>query len=102
MSSHERTPASVSSIHEAGVRDSNNGGRAGSPRLMWADPAARHRLPKPDIICFSDRRWDFVYQRPQHLLSRCARDRRVFFVEAPVFSDDEESLEVVSRGAGLY
>jgi glycosyltransferase involved in cell wall biosynthesis len=28
-----------------------------------------------------------VFQRPQHLLSRCARERRVFFIEEPVFHD---------------
>src|SRR4051812_28517960 len=37
-----------------------------------------------DLICFSHLRWDFVYQRPQHLLSRFAKQRRVFFVEEPV------------------
>ena len=26
-----------------------------------------------DLVCFSHLRWDFVYQRPQHLLSRAAR-----------------------------
>src|SRR4051794_29168797 len=36
---------------------------------------------KYDVICFSHLRWSFVFQRPQHLLSRCARDRRVYFVE---------------------
>ena len=28
-------------------------------------------------------RWDFVYQRPQHLLSRLAAGRRVIFIEEP-------------------
>jgi hypothetical protein len=42
---------------------------------------------QPDLICFSHLRWEFVYQRPQHLLSRCAMKRRVFFVEEPVFGD---------------
>jgi UDP-galactopyranose mutase len=37
-----------------------------------------------DLICLSHLRWDFVYQRPQHLLSRFARSRRVFFVEEPI------------------
>ena len=37
----------------------------------------------PDLVCLSHLRWDFVYQRPQHLMSRFARDRRVFFVEEP-------------------
>jgi UDP-galactopyranose mutase len=27
----------------------------------------------PDLVCLSHLRWDFVYQRPQHLLSRCAK-----------------------------
>jgi glycosyltransferase involved in cell wall biosynthesis len=36
-------------------------------------------------MCFSHLRWDFVYQRPQHLLSRAAQSYRVFFVEEPVF-----------------
>jgi UDP-galactopyranose mutase len=40
-----------------------------------------------EIITFSHLRWDFVYQRPQHLLSRMAARRRVFFVEEPVFDD---------------
>lgn len=47
-----------------------------------------------DIICFSHLRWDFVYQRPQHLMSRFAEQRRVFFVEEPVFLGDENSLEI--------
>ncbi|MDQ3881074.1 MAG: glycosyltransferase, partial [Chloroflexota bacterium] len=37
----------------------------------------------PDLVCFSQLRWDFVYQRPHHLLSRAARTRRVFYVEEP-------------------
>src|SRR5438093_13576864 len=37
-----------------------------------------------DLICLSHLRWDFVFQRPQHLMTRCARERRVFFVEEPV------------------
>ena len=44
-----------------------------------------------DVICFSHLRWHFVYQRPQHLLSRCARGRRVFFFEEPVFDSVEDS-----------
>jgi UDP-galactopyranose mutase len=34
-----------------------------------------------DLICVSHLRWDFVYQRPQHLMSRAAKTRRVFFIE---------------------
>ena len=48
-----------------------------------------------DIICFSHLRWDFVYQRPQHLLSRFARQSRVFFIEEPVY--DAESVHYSLR-----
>lgn len=36
------------------------------------------------LIVFSHLRWDFVYQRPQHLLSRLARHYRILFFEEPV------------------
>ena len=36
-----------------------------------------------DLVCLSHLRWDFVYQRPNHLMARAARDRRVYFVEEP-------------------
>jgi UDP-galactopyranose mutase len=44
-----------------------------------------------DLLCFSHLRWDFVYQRPNHLMARAARNRRVFFVEEPIF-DDRDSM----------
>jgi UDP-galactopyranose mutase len=58
-------------------------------------------LPKPDLLVFSHLRWDFVYQRPQHLLKRSARDRRVFFVEEPVFDNGSMRLEVSERETNL-
>ncbi|HYD47874.1 MAG TPA: glycosyltransferase [Terriglobales bacterium] len=36
------------------------------------------------LLVFSHLRWDSVRQRPHHLLSRFAKDRRVVFVEEPV------------------
>ncbi|ADB36344.1 glycosyltransferase family 1 protein [Spirosoma linguale] len=41
----------------------------------------------PDLICFSHLRWNFVYQRPQHLLSRASKNYRVWFLEEPMWSD---------------
>lgn len=38
-----------------------------------------------DLLVFSHLRWDFVFQRPQHLLSRHAKHRRVYYFEEPVF-----------------
>jgi glycosyltransferase involved in cell wall biosynthesis len=40
-----------------------------------------------DLICLSHLRWNFVFQRPNHLMSECSRERRVFFVEEPVIVD---------------
>ncbi|MFN2511954.1 MAG: glycosyltransferase family 1 protein [Pyrinomonadaceae bacterium] len=57
--------------------------------------------PQPDLVCFSHLRWDFVYQRPQHLLTRCARDRRVFFVEEPIFGTGSMRLDVYERDGGV-
>jgi hypothetical protein len=42
-----------------------------------------------DLLVFSHLRWDFVFQRPQHLLSRHAKHRRVFYFEEPVFGMTE-------------
>ena len=37
-----------------------------------------------DIVCISHLRWDFVWQRPQHLLANLSKYGRVLFVEEPV------------------
>jgi UDP-galactopyranose mutase len=57
--------------------------------------------PPPDLVCLSHLRWDFVYQRPQHLMSRFARGRRVFFFEEPVFAEGPARLEVGERPGGV-
>jgi glycosyltransferase involved in cell wall biosynthesis len=50
---------------------------------------------KPDLICFSHLRWNWVFQRPQHLMTRFAGERRVFYFEEPLFDDRREAaLEV--------
>ncbi|WP_210466534.1 glycosyltransferase family 1 protein [Rufibacter roseolus] len=53
------------------------------------------------IICLSHLRWDFVYQRPQHLLSRFAKHTRLFFFEEPYFYDNAQPrLEMEEREEG--
>ncbi len=39
---------------------------------------ATHTNP---LICFSHLRWDFVLQRPQHLMNRFGRTRQIYFFE---------------------
>ncbi len=57
----------------------------------------------PDLVCLSHLRWDFVYQRPQHLLTRCVQERRVFFVEEPFFdTQDQAWLDISQRECGVW
>src|SRR4051812_21526239 len=55
----------------------------------------------PDLLCFSHLRWDFVFQRPQHLLTRFARERRVFYVEEPVHDTDTPRLDIREAEQGV-
>ena len=55
-----------------------------------------------DVICLSHLRWDFVYQRPQHLMSRFAAEGRVFYFEEPIYIDGETHLSVSPRGENLF
>lgn len=55
-----------------------------------------------DLVCLSHLRWDFVYQRPQHLLSRAARERRVFFIEEPIFDAELPRWEVRKGADKLF
>src|SRR5687767_1505362 len=58
-------------------------------------------LSKLDLVCFSHLRWDFVYQRPQHLISRFGKNTRAFFIEEPVFGHNE-TLHVKQSSEGVY
>jgi UDP-galactopyranose mutase len=54
------------------------------------------------IVCLSHLRWKFVYQRPQHLLSRAAQSYRVVYIEEPLFRNDcEPCLEMSSDPSGV-
>ncbi len=58
-------------------------------------------MPTPVLVVFSHLRWSFVYQRPQHLMSRLAGRWRVLFVEEPVRCDGPAWLEVRDVAPGL-
>ena len=45
------------------------------------------------FVAFSHLRWDFVYQRPQHLLSRLTDRFNIVFVEEPVAGSSVATLE---------
>jgi UDP-galactopyranose mutase len=55
----------------------------------------------PTIVVFSHLRWDFVFQRPQHLLSRLAQHYPVLFVEEPVVDDGAPFMERTSPAPNI-
>ena len=72
--------------------------RVGVPVASAAEPSA----PDPErttLICFSHLRWNFVFQRPQHLMNRFARDMNVIYWEEPVDIDPRETAYLQVREA---
>lgn len=108
--------------HHSGLWDLPDAPSGGLDRRLCAPYADRlrhwqHTLPAPDshsafrhpspetpmthLIVFSHLRWDFVYQRPQQLLSRLAARHPVLFVEEPMPGADRPWLERYSPCAGV-
>ncbi len=74
-----------------------------SPAQLDASPSAS-ALARPTLLCLSHLRWGFVYQRPQHVMSRLAQDYDVVFFEEPIFGDrhgSEPHLDVSQPGPGV-
>jgi UDP-galactopyranose mutase len=57
--------------------------RVGVPVESQAEPSAPDHA-QPTLLCFSHLRWDFVFQRPQHLMSRFAKHMTLVFWEEPM------------------
>src|SRR3569832_104608 len=57
--------------------------RVGVPVESNAEPEAPDSS-HPTLLCFSHLRWDFVFQRPQHLMSRFADEMTVVYWEEPM------------------
>ena len=58
----------------------------------------------PDLVCFAHLHWDFVWQRPQHLMARFAQQGRVFYVEDAFYHSDNlvaPHVEVKDRNNGV-
>jgi glycosyltransferase involved in cell wall biosynthesis len=58
------------------------------PRNRAAVARTPSLSPGVALIVHSHLRWDFVWQRPQQLLSRLARTNPVLFIEEPILTDD--------------
>ena len=55
----------------------------------------------PTLLVFSHLRWNFVYQRPQHLLSRLAQRYPVVFFEEPMHTAGDARLESITAAPGV-
>lgn len=53
-----------------------------------------------DLICFSHLRWNFVFQRPQHLMTRFADHLRVFYIEEYVIDNGNNPFVEVTKTSG--
>jgi UDP-galactopyranose mutase len=72
--------------------------RVGVPVELEAEPSASDP-EAATLICFSHLRWNFVFQRPQHLMSRFAREMNVIFWEEPVDVAADETAYLQVREA---
>jgi glycosyltransferase involved in cell wall biosynthesis len=55
-----------------------------------------------DLLCFSHLRWGFVFQRPNHLMSRFSKHQRVFFIEEPIYHDAKEKIHIENFNENLF
>jgi len=70
--------------------------RAEGAASFQSQAGARSR-GRQTLICFSHLRWDFVFQRPQHLMTRFAKGRKVIFWEEPILTADLIAPTLESR-----
>ena len=95
-SSHTAETQPIQALKESALHEEKQ--VAGGRTELTLSPG---RPGNPDLICFSHLRWDFVFQRPQHLLTRAMRQFRVFFFEEPIW-DDRFRLETRAVGERLW
>ncbi|MDF2812827.1 MAG: glycosyl transferase [Microvirga sp.] len=73
-----------------------------STHLRAIRPTLQPVVQKPRLVCFSHLRWDFVWQRPQHLLTRAAKSYDVLVIEEPVFKPQASPhIELGQRPHGI-
>ncbi|MBD3581275.1 glycosyltransferase [Flavobacterium selenitireducens] len=51
-----------------------------------------------DMVVFCHLRWQFVYQRPQHIISRFSKSMKILMVEEPVgFNNEDEATAIFTE-----
>src|SRR5688500_13835108 len=64
--------------------------------------AAGNEHHKYDMVVFCHLRWDFVYQRPQHIISRMAKDMKVLMIEEPWHRPEEKESRLTVINDNLH
>ena len=72
--------------------------RVGVPVESQVEPSAPDPGPTT-LLCFSHLRWNFVFQRPQHLMCRFSRDMNVVYWEEPIEIGPRETAYLQVREA---
>lgn len=57
---------------------------------------------KYDMVVFCHLRWDFVYQRPQHIISRMAKDMKILMIEEPWHRPEEKESRLTAVNENLH
>ena len=86
----------ASAVTVSALRTPSTAPRQALTSLSGPGPRVEER---PLLLCFSHLRWNFVFQRPQHLLTRAARQYRVAVFEEPVFGDVDVPVLRASHAA---
>lgn len=55
-----------------------------------------------DMIVFCHLRWQFVYQRPQHIISRMSESKKILFIEEPVGGKENEAGNLIIVSERLH
>ena len=98
----EKLALSLDGSAQSGESSSFRGKVGSFPgNVRWWQGAEASNDPSVPIIVHSHLRWDFVWQRPQQLLSRFAAQHPVLFVEEPIESASEPALEVSLTPEGV-
>lgn len=69
--------------------------------LLELVPTLTDRVVRAPLIVFCHLRWGFVFQRPQHLLTRLARHFDIYFIEEPVFAEGAPALMSATHQNGI-
>jgi UDP-galactopyranose mutase len=54
-----------------------------------------------DLLVLTHLRWNLVFQRPQHLMTRWGQERRVFYIEEPILTSEETHLDITNVTSGV-